>query len=321
MPQRAAPPQLIPAARSRASCACTDYPLELAAGERLGIVGPNGAGKTTLLRLILGEIEGDSGTREIGATVRFAAMDQMRTALDPDALVIEELAGRSESVLVGERVVRAESYLDRFGLAIGQQRGLVRQLSGGERNRLLLAKLLCLGGNVLVLDEPTNDLDLSTLRALEEALLAFSGSVVVVSHDRWFLDRIATQILYLDGQGQARAHFGDMSALLADIASERAARRADEQARKPVVAHTPKPAQKKRITPWQQKELDELLAKIPLVESELAACDERLADPALYAGPKGKVMEVRGRREQLDLELKQLYARWEELEGLRSTPG
>src|SRR5688572_22414953 len=165
--------------------------LELGPGDRLGIVGPNGAGKTTLLKLILGELASDSGTREVGATVRFALMDQLKDALDPDERVSAALAGASDVIEVGGRTLRVEAYLDRFGLAVTQQRSLVRHLSGGEKSRLQLARLIARGGNVLVLDEPTNDLDLATLRVLEEALVLFEGTALLVSHDRWFLDRVA----------------------------------------------------------------------------------------------------------------------------------
>jgi len=292
--------------------------LELAPGERLGVVGPNGAGKTTLVRLILGEIAPDSGTREVGSTVRFALMDQLKDALDPDQRVSAALAGNSEVVEVGGRTVRVESYLDRFGLSVHQQRSLVRHLSGGERSRLQLARLIARGGNVLLLDEPTNDLDLGTMRALEEALLAFEGSALLVSHDRWFLDRVATKILYLDGRGGARLHHGDMSALLVEIARERDASRAAEMARRAAPQAAAKPSQRpRRITPWQQKELDELEARIPVLEAEIAALDGQLSDPRLYSGANPRVTEVRGQRATLAAELARLYARWEELESLR----
>ena len=293
--------------------------LELVAGQRLGIVGPNGAGKTTLLRLVLGELECDSGTREVGATVRFATTDQMKAELDPDMRVSEAVAGKGETLSIGGRTLRVESYLDRFGLGVTQQRSLVRHLSGGEKSRLQLAKLLGRGGNVLVLDEPTNDLDLVTLRSLEEALLVFEGPALIVSHDRWFLDRVATHVLHLDGRGGVRLHHGDMSGLLELLAREEADRRA-QQASRPAAAPAPatRPAAKaKRITPWQLKELEQLEARIPLLEQEIAALDERMADPALYTGPASGVQAVRVQREERSAELQRLYAQWEALESLR----
>jgi ATP-binding cassette subfamily F protein uup len=192
----------------------------------------------------------------------------------------------------------------------------IGRLSGGERNRVLLAKLFCKGGNVLALDEPTNDLDLATLRALEEALIAFPGTVIVVSHDRWFLDRVATQILHLDGKGGTRMHFGDMSSLLATLAAERETKLA---APAPASPKTPEPRREpkpRRRTPWQQKELDGLPELITAAESELASLDERLADPGLYTGPKEEIQLVRARREAAQAEVAKLYARWEELEAL-----
>jgi ABC transport system ATP-binding/permease protein len=294
--------------------------LELQPGQRLGIVGPNGAGKTTLLNLVLGTLAPDSGACEVGATVRFASMDQLKGDLDPDMRVQDALAGKGETIALGGRSVRVESYLDGFGLSVTQQRSLVRHLSGGERSRLQLAKLLARGGNVLVLDEPTNDLDLATLRALEEALNLFEGSALIVSHDRWFLDRVATHILLLDGQGGVRLHHGDMSALLADLAREKAERRAVEVAARlaPAPASAPRPvARAKRITPWQQKELDQLEARIPALEAEIAALDARLSDPALYAGPGQAVQGVKAQRAELAAELARLYAAWEALESLR----
>jgi ATP-binding cassette subfamily F protein uup len=290
---------------------------ELAAGERVGIVGPNGAGKTTLLRLCTGELAPDGGSVEIGETVRIARLDQLRTDLDPRKTVIEEVAGQGDHVLVGERSVRVESFLERFLFPGAQKYAPVARLSGGEKNRVLLAKLLCTGGNVLALDEPTNDLDLATLRALEEALLAFEGAVLVVSHDRWFLDRIATRVFHLDGRGGARVHVGAVTEQLADLAREREARKKPREAAKPAAApaRAPKP---KRLAPWQQRELEALPEKITAAETELAELDAKLAEPALYTGPKSELDRVRARREELDGELAKLFARWEELEKLAS---
>ncbi len=293
--------------------------LELAPGERLGIVGPNGAGKTTLLRLAIGALAPDTGTVAIGETVRVATIDQMRDDLDRSKSVIEEVAGRADHVVVGGRTIRVEAFLEQFLFPGAMKYVPIGRLSGGERNRVLLAKLFCAGGNVLALDEPTNDLDLATLRALEEGLIAFPGAVLVVSHDRWFLDRVATRILYLDGEGGTRTHFGDMSGLLETLAREREAAREVERAAAPSSAKTPetrREAKPKRRTPWQQKELDGLPERITAAEAELAGLDERLADPALYTGPKEEIQRVRARRAEAQTSVETLYARWEELEAL-----
>jgi ATP-binding cassette subfamily F protein uup len=293
--------------------------LELARGERLGLVGPNGAGKTTLLRLAIGALAPDSGTVEVGETVRVATIDQMRDDLDSSKSVIQEVAGQADHVVIGERTVRIEGFLERFLFPGAMKYVPIGRLSGGERNRVLLAKLFCAGGNVLALDEPTNDLDLATLRALEEALIAFPGTVIVVSHDRWFLDRVATRILYLDGKGGTRMHFGDMSGLLALLAAEREAVRAPAPAAATTGARSPGPrreAKPKRRTPWQQKELDGLPELITAAETEIASLDERLADPRLYTGPKEEIQRVRARRDEVQAEVVKLYARWEELEAL-----
>ncbi|MCE9592936.1 MAG: ATP-binding cassette domain-containing protein [Planctomycetes bacterium] len=295
--------------------------LEIAPGTRLCIVGPNGAGKTTLVRLLLGELELDSGTREVGETVRFASIDQMRTDLDPTNTVVEEIAGRNDVVKLGDRTVRIERFLDRFGFPVANQSSSIAQLSGGERNRVLLAKLVLAGGNVLVLDEPTNDLDLATLRALEEALLVFPGAVIAVSHDRWFLDRIATKILYLDGHGGARLHDGDFSGLMETLAREAGEKREVASEKSTPTPPTPSNATRvKRIAPWEQRELDEVEAKIAALEAEAAALDARLSAPELYQGPKSALDQVTARRTALQSELPALYARWETLESLRSPP-
>ncbi len=172
------------------------------AGAIVGIIGPNGAGKSTLFRMITGKEKPDSGEIVIGATAKLAQVDQSREALDNDKSVWEEVSGGADIVTVGKFEMPSRAYLGRFNLKGGDQQKLVGQLSGGERGRLHLAKTLLAGANVLLLDEPSNDLDVETLRALEEALLEFAGSVLVISHDRWFLDRIATHILAFEGDSQ-----------------------------------------------------------------------------------------------------------------------
>ena len=168
-------------------------------GGIVGVIGPNGAGKTTLFRMIIGEEQPDSGTLRVGATVELGYVDQNRDALAADNTVFEEISGGHETLEMGGRKINARAYVSRFNFRGPDQEKKVGDLSGGERNRVHLAKLLRRGSNVLLLDEPTNDLDVDTLRALEEAILNYAGCVVVISHDRWFLDRIATHILAFEG--------------------------------------------------------------------------------------------------------------------------
>jgi sulfate-transporting ATPase len=185
-------------------------------GGIVGVIGPNGAGKTTLFRMIVGEDKPDSGALEIGATVVLAHVDQSRDALDSGATVFDEITGGVDRIVVGNRELHARAYVSSFGFRGSDQQKKVGQLSGGERNRVQLAKVLKSGGNVLLLDEPTNDLDVDTLRALEEALLAFPGCVVVISHDRWFLDRISTHVLAFEGESVVRWFEGNFSDYEAD---------------------------------------------------------------------------------------------------------
>ena len=189
-----------------------DLSFNLPRGGIVGVIGPNGAGKTTLLRMITDQEQPDAGTLRIGETVELAYVDQSRDALDPDKNVWEEISGGQDQIKLGDRTVNSRAYVGGFNFKGSDQQKKVAKLSGGERNRLHLAKLLRTGGNLLLLDEPTNDLDVDTLRALEEALLAFAGCAVVVSHDRWFLDRIATHVLAFEGDSQVRWFEGNFEA-------------------------------------------------------------------------------------------------------------
>jgi len=189
-----------------------DLSFNLPPGGIVGVIGPNGAGKTTLLRMITGQEQPDAGTLRLGETVELAYVDQSRDALDPDKNVWEEISGGQDQFKLGDRTVNSRAYVAGFNFRGSDQQKKVAKLSGGERNRLHLAKLLRTGGNLLLLDEPTNDLDVDTLRALEEALLAFAGCAVVVSHDRWFLDRIATHVLAFEGDSEVRWFEGNFEA-------------------------------------------------------------------------------------------------------------
>jgi sulfate-transporting ATPase len=193
-----------------------DLSFSLPRGGIVGVIGPNGAGKTTLFRMILGQEAPDDGAVRVGPTVSFAYVDQSREAIDPEKTVYQEIAGGLDTVVVGGREMHGRAYAGSFGFKGSDQQKKAGVLSGGERNRLQLAKVLLAGGNVLLLDEPTNDLDVDTLRALEEGLLAFPGCAVVISHDRWFLDRIATHVLAFEGESEVRWFEGNFSDYEAD---------------------------------------------------------------------------------------------------------
>jgi energy-dependent translational throttle protein EttA len=178
----------------------------------VGVIGPNGAGKTTLFRMIVGDEEPDDGALRLGESVELAYVDQSRDSLDPDKTVWEEISDGYDQIKVGEREMNSRAYAAGFNFKGSDQQRKVGALSGGERNRVHLAKLLRRGGNLLLLDEPTNDLDVDTLRALEEALLSFAGCAVIISHDRWFLDRVATHVLAFEGDSQVTWFEGNFDA-------------------------------------------------------------------------------------------------------------
>ncbi len=179
-----------------------DLTFTLPRGGIVGVIGPNGAGKTTIFKMITGQEKPDNGTIRLGETVQIGYVDQNRDALEPDKTVFEVITGGEDELELGKRKVASRAYVSWFNFKGADQQKFVRDLSGGERNRVHLAKLESQGGNLLLLDEPTNDLDVDTLRALEDALVEFAGCAVVISHDRWFLDRIATHILAFEGDSQ-----------------------------------------------------------------------------------------------------------------------
>jgi ATP-binding cassette ChvD family protein len=188
-----------------------DLTFDVPPGAIIGIIGPNGAGKTTLFRMIIGQEQPDAGALTVGSTVQLAYVDQSRAELDPNKTVWEEITGGTEQLVIGDRTVNSRAYVGRFNFSGTDQQKRVGMLSGGERNRVHIAKMLKAGGNVILLDEPSNDLDVNTLRALEDALDTFPGCVLVISHDRWFLDRVATHILAFEGDSQVFFYPGNYS--------------------------------------------------------------------------------------------------------------
>jgi ATPase subunit of ABC transporter with duplicated ATPase domains len=212
-----------------------DVSFELAEGEIHGIIGPNGAGKTTLFRMLTGNEKPDEGEIRSGPTTKLAYVDQSRQALDDKKTVWQEISGGLDLIKVGNYETPSRGYVGRFNFKGAQQQQTIGELSGGERNRVHLAKVLKSGGNVLLLDEPTNDLDVETLRALEEALLNFPGCAVVISHDRWFLDRIATHILAFEGNSEVVFFEGNYQEYVEDFKR----RRGDEAAQPHRIKYKP----------------------------------------------------------------------------------
>jgi ATP-binding cassette subfamily F protein uup len=296
--------------------------LTLKPGDRIGIVGPNGAGKTTLVRTLLGQLPADEGEVVVGQNTRFAYLDQTRADLSPDKTVLDEVADGNDHVFLEDGPVHVRTFLrmllfdDRFADTP------VGTLSGGERNRVQLARLLRRGGNLLVLDEPTNDLDLMTLGVLEEALQTFPGCALVVSHDRWFLDKVATAILAFEGDGKIGFYEGDYSAWAARAkaaaAAQAAAKMPAEKLVKPMptAVEKPKAPAARKLTFKEKQELAGIEAAIATAEARVAELTATLNDPAVY---KSRAAEVPGLVAGLDAakaEVDRLYARWQELESL-----
>ncbi|MBK1631360.1 ABC transporter ATP-binding protein [Thiohalocapsa halophila] len=288
-------------------------------GDRVGIIGPNGAGKSTLLKLLLGELQPDAGKIRLGTNLQIAYFDQLRAQLDPNRSVRDNVAGGSDMVEAGGRRIHVLSYLKDFLFAPERAQQPVSALSGGERNRLLLARLFTQPANLLVMDEPTNDLDVETLELLEEMLAAFDGTLLLVSHDRELLDNVVTSSLVLEGEGRVREYVGGWSDWLRQRPAAPAVQPAGaSQAAKPAGARKPAaaaaPATPKKLSYKDQRELSELPARIEQLEAEQTELQQRLADPALYRDGGAEVTAVQGRLAELEDQLAADYARWEDLE-------
>lgn len=287
--------------------------LSLQAGDRIGVIGPNGMGKTALMKLIMGQLAPDAGRIELGSNVHFVYADQGRTLLDPEKTVLEEVSEGHAWVQVGEQSLTIRSYLKRFLFTDEQANTPIKRLSGGEQNRVQLAKLLRVGGNVLIFDEPTNDLDLPTLRVLEEALVNFKGCSLVVSHDRYFLNRVATAILAFEGDGTIRYSLGSYDRYL----EQRAARVPEVPAEPKREAVRQEKTTVRKLSYKETKELEGMESEIERAEALLAALEADLQDPALYAERAEEVPTLVAKADEARRHVEGLYARWEELEALR----
>jgi len=293
-------------------------------GQRIGVCGRNGLGKTTMLKAIIGQLPPTEGTVKIGQLTKFNYVDQGRLQLNEERTVLDEASDGTEFVIWGDSRISVRSYLKRFLFADDRITTQVKKLSGGERSRLLLAKILKCGGNFLILDEPTNDLDLPTLRVLEEALIAFPGMVLVVSHDRYFLNRVCTNILAFEGDGKIAHSVGDYDYYLEK--KERAAKDAARQAAaylsasksSPTQAAKPSGPKPRKLSFKEQRELDGMEAQIHAVEAEVARIEGLFADPEFFRKHATQVHQLTTELDAAKEKLPRLYARWEELEAIKA---
>ncbi len=288
-------------------------------GDKLGIVGPNGAGKTTLINLLLGRLDPVSGSIKHGANLQIAYFDQLRGGLDENASVVDNLGEGKEYVEIGGARKHVMGYLQDFLFTPDRARSPVRALSGGERNRLLLAKLFARPSNLLVLDEPTNDLDMETLELLEELLLDYEGTVLLVSHDRAFLDNVVTRCLVFEGGGRVNEYVGGYQDWLrqrpAPVAQAKSSTKSALVSTVPVAALSP--ANTRVLTSKERRELGDLPARIEKLEADQAKLADELSQDGFYDRPKDQVLKVQQRLDEMARGLATVYARWEELEALR----
>ncbi|WP_144958164.1 ATP-binding cassette domain-containing protein [Pseudomonas oryzihabitans] len=302
-----------------------DLTLLIQRGDRIGLLGPNGSGKTTLLKLLLGDLQPTAGKIQYGTKLEIAYFDQLRLQLEPEKTVIDNLAEGREFITINGQDRHVLSYLGDFLFSPQRARTPVKALSGGERARLLLAKLFSKPANLLVLDEPTNDLDVETLELLEEVLLSFEGTVLMVSHDRAFLDNVVTSTLVFEGEGRVREYVGGYQDWLRQGGSPRllgvqtredskpAPAKAEPASAAAPVAAAAAPA-KRKLSYKEQRELDALPDAIEIAEIELEALQTAIADPGFYQLPNEVTQAKLARMDALQAELDRLIERWAELE-------
>lgn len=295
------------------------FDFKFEASMRIGICGRNGLGKTSLLRIVLGQLAPTGGSQKTGVLTQFNYVDQERVQLDPEKTLLQEVAEGADTIPFGNGKLTIRAYLQRFGFDPKRINMKVKSLSGGEKSRLLLARILKHGGNFLIMDEPTNDLDLPTLRLLEEALLAFSGCVLVVSHDRYFLNRVCTGIIAFEGDGLVAYNEGDY-----EYYREKLAERKMRLAKRPVATQAnagssrASEAKPRKMT-WKEKaELEGMEAAILKAEEAVARIESLFADPEFHSKHGAKTIELTSELETAKKQGAALYTRWEELEAIRA---
>jgi ATP-binding cassette subfamily F protein uup len=291
-------------------------------GDKIGLIGPNGAGKSTLIKLLLGQFAPTAGTIVHGTNLEVVYYDQLRAQIDDNKSVADNIANGNTTVTIEGRTRNVISYLQDFLFTPDRARTPARVLSGGERNRLLLARLFTKPANVLVLDEPTNDLDAETLELLEDLLVEFQGTLLLVSHDREFLDNVVTSTLVFEGDGRVGDYVGGYADWLRQrpapvpVERSRERERVDSPATKPT-----KPTKPRKLSHKEQRELDGLPARIEALETEQVALTTKLADPAFYKKEPGAFSAAKTRLDALEVDLAAALARWEELEIIRTAEG
>ncbi|UXY14124.1 ATP-binding cassette domain-containing protein [Chitiniphilus purpureus] len=297
-----------------------DFTTRLMRGDRVGLIGPNGIGKTTLLKLILGELAPDSGTIKRGTNLQVAYFDQFRTQLDEEAAIVDVIGQGKDYVEIGGAKKHVMGYLEEFLFAPERARSPVRSLSGGERNRLLLAMLFTRPANVLVLDEPTNDLDIDTLDLLEALLADYPGTVFLVSHDRAFLDNVVTQTIAFEGDGMLVENpggYSDYQAVQARRAATPAVKKTESAAPRPAAPAERARARSQKLGYNEQRELERLPGEIEQLETEQATLQQALLDPALYRSEPLKARQMQDRIDAIEAALLDKLERWEQLEAKR----
>ncbi|PKO84098.1 MAG: ABC transporter ATP-binding protein [Betaproteobacteria bacterium HGW-Betaproteobacteria-11] len=302
-------------------CVVRDFSCRLQRGDKIGLIGPNGAGKTTLLRLILGQIAADSGTVRLGSRVEVAYFDQFRSQLDAEATLADVISPGSDYVEIGGIKKHVIGYLEDFLFAPARARSKVKSLSGGEKNRLLLARLFARPANVLVLDEPTNDLDIETLELLEALLQDYAGTVFLVSHDRAFLDNVVTQTIASEGDGKWKEYVGGYSDWLQQrtAAMPAAALREAAKAGKKIPAaagSAANPPGRRKLGFKEQRELEQLPVRLATLEAEQTQLQQRLAAPEFYRQPLETQRQAQARLAEIDGDIDAALLRWEALESL-----
>jgi len=298
-----------------------DFTTTIMRGDKIGIIGPNGAGKTTLIKLLLGQLAATSGTIDEGTNLEVIYFDQLRAQIDDNRSVADNIANGNETVTIEGRTRHVISYLQDFLFEPSRSRTPARVLSGGERNRLLLARLFTKPANVLVLDEPTNDLDVDTLELLEYLLVEYKGTLLLVSHDREFLDHVVTSTLVFEGDGKIGEYVGGYQDWLRQRDALAARASAKSETRSPVTEKSSKPAPsepKKKLSQKEQRELEALPAQIEQLEDEQRTLTARLSDPSSYQKNAADLAGWRARAHEIELSLASLMERWEALEARRS---